>query len=161
MRKVFISGVSGGIGQATAKKFIENGDFVIGQYNRNEQGIADLKNYLCDIGLGNNFCAEKADFTNAEEVAEMLKRVNERFNGVDVIVNNAGASLYKLITDTTPLEWDDLFTINVKSAFLITNGFLKGMISSRLYLLGACKHNLIKWSKQQGSIPPLLAITIY
>ena len=36
--------------------------------------------------------------------------------------------LYKLITDTTDAEWDKVFSVNMKSAFKITNGFLKEMI---------------------------------
>ena len=131
MKKVLITGVSGGIGEATAKKFIENGYFVIGQYNTNTAGIERLTSYLKEKGLDGNFYAEKADFKIEEEITAMVNRINSKFSHVDAIVNNAGAGLYKLITDTTSKEWDNLFSVNVKSAYMITNGFLKGMINSQ------------------------------
>ena len=131
MKKVIVTGASSGIGKATAKKFIENGYFVIGQYNKNIDGIERLKSSLKEKGLDGNFYAEKADFKNSEEITAFIKSVNSKFNHVDAIVNNAGAGLYKLITETTEKEWDDLFSINVKSAYMITNGFLKGMISNQ------------------------------
>ena len=61
----------------------------------------------------------------------MMENVLKSFKSIDVLVNNAGVSLTKLITDTTLIEWDKVFDVNVKSAYLITNKVLKGMISKQ------------------------------
>ena len=128
MKKVFISGVSGGIGSEIAKQFLDNGYFVIGQYNNNKTGVDSLFDYAKNKGVeGQIFCV-KADLSDSHQIADMLEKIKTCFKYIDVIVNNAGAGLYKLITDTTESEWDKLFSINTKSVFLINNAFIPSMI---------------------------------
>lgn len=125
MKIAFISGASGGIGNATVKKFIENGFFVIGQYNSDGQSVKRLLEEYPE-----NFFAVQCDLTDAEQVNKMLADLGKSFKHIDVVVNNAGSALFKLITETTESEWDALFSINMKSAYLINNFALKSMISN-------------------------------
>lgn len=131
MKTALITGVSGGIGKAIAKKFILEGYFVIGQYNQNENAILELKEELATINKQDYLFAIKADFTSAEQINKMMDTVLQSFSSISVLVNNAGVALYKLITDTTLEEWDRLFSINLKSTYLVTNRVLKGMISKK------------------------------
>lgn len=131
MKTALITGAGGGIGSETVKLFIENGYFVIGQYNTGEADIAELKKQLSDKGLSDYFVAVKADF-NCDDGAEKLYRQAEmNFGHVDVLVNNAGVGLYKLITETTDAEWDKLFNVNVKSAFKLSKLCLEKMIERK------------------------------
>ncbi len=125
MKIALISGASGEIGKATAKKFIENGYFVIGQYNSNKTNIDELSEKYPE-----NFFGVKADLSNISQVEDMICILDKSFKHIDVVVNNAGTALYKLITETTNNEWDTLFNVNMKSAFLINNFALKSMISN-------------------------------
>lgn len=125
MKIAFISGASGGIGKATVKKFIENGYFVIGQYNLDENSIKELSKTYPE-----NFFGVKCDLSDTTAVKNMLLGIEKSFKHVDVVVNNAGTALYKLITETTESEWDNLFSVNLKSAYLITNHALKSMINN-------------------------------
>lgn len=125
MKIAFISGASGGIGRATVQKFIENGYFVIGQYNNGKKAIDELSEKYPE-----NFFGVKADLSNFADVENMLGVIDKSFKHIDVVVNNAGTALYKLITETTNAEWDTVFNVNMKSAFLITNYALKSMISN-------------------------------
>ena len=129
LKRVFITGASGGIGSAVAKKFLNNGYFVIAQYNTDENGINALTEYAKSIGANDNIFTVKADLSKTENILEMLNSVTKCFKSVDVVVNNAGVGLYKLITQTSPEEWDKLFTVNVKSAYLINNAFIGGMVN--------------------------------
>ena len=61
----------------------------------------------------------------------MMDTIEKSFKSIDVLVNNSGAGLYKLITDTTESEWDNIFSVNTKSVFLVTNRVLKSMISNQ------------------------------
>ncbi len=126
MKTALVTGASGGIGRAVAQKLYKDGYFIIAQYNNNIDGIK-----LLEKDLSGNILAVKADLTKSEQVNSMLESIKKSFRYVDVIVNNAGVSLYKLITETTENDWETLFSVNVKSAHLITNAFLKGMIEKK------------------------------
>ncbi len=127
MKKVLITGASGGIGIETAQKFLENGYFVIAQYNSNIEPLTalgkqskDFSDYLLPV---------KADLSKDADIENLIKIVKDSFKGVDALVLNAGTSLYKLLTDTTDSEWDKVFNINVRSAFKLSRAFLPYMIS--------------------------------
>jgi 3-oxoacyl-[acyl-carrier protein] reductase len=131
MKTAFITGAGGGIGSALVEKFISKGFFVIGQYNSNESGINKIRDELEKIGKVEYFHAVKCDFRNSDEVIKMTESVLKSFPHIDVLINNAGVGLYKLITFVTEEEWDDIFAVNIKSAHLITQRVLKGMIDKK------------------------------
>ena len=131
MKVAIITGASGGIGKAIAQKFIDNGYFVVGQYNSGRKSIDEFAKQLKEQGKSDYFFGIKADLSNPKEINHMMDNVLSSFKNIDVLVNNAGVSLTKLITDTTEAEWDKVFDVNVKSAYLITNRVLKGMISKK------------------------------
>lgn len=131
MKVALITGASGGIGKAIAQKFIDNGYFVVGQYNSGKNSIDEFTKQLKEQGKSDYFFGVKADLSNTQDVNDMMDNVLNSFKSIDVLVNNAGVSLTKLITDTTLDEWNKVFDVNVKSAYLITNRVLKGMISKK------------------------------
>ena len=131
MKVALITGAGGGIGKATAQKFIEQGYFVIGQYNTNKKSIDDFIKQLEAQGKADYFFAIKCDFNDHKQIENMLQTVNKSFKRIDVLVNNAGVGLYKLITQTSIDEWQKLFNVNVTSAYLVTNGILDGMINAK------------------------------
>ncbi len=126
MKVALVTGASGGIGRATAEKLVKDGFFVFAHYNANKSGIDKLSDELGE--LSQNLCAVQADLSTEEGAVKLMDCVLKSFKHIDVVVNNAGVGLYKLITETTFEEWDRIFSINVKSAFIITNRTLKGMI---------------------------------
>lgn len=131
VKVAFITGAAGGIGSATVKKFISEDYFVIGQYCTNVQGVKQLQEQLEQMGKADYFFAVQCDFNDFNSVENMLCTVRKSFKTIDVLVNNAGTGLYKLINQTTESDWDNLFNVNVKSAFRVTNGVLDGMISAK------------------------------
>ena len=128
LKTALITGASGGIGRAVAEKLAKDGYFIIAQYNSNPSGIELLLESLDKSGLKDCVCAYKCDLSDSVSIDAFINEVKKSFKSIDVIVNNAGVGLYKLITDTTDAEWDKVFSVNMKSAFKITNGFLKEMI---------------------------------
>lgn len=131
MKVALITGASGGIGKAIAQKFVDNGYFVIGQYNSGKSSIDAFIEQLTAQGKNDYFYAIKADLSNAQDIEQMMANIAISFKSIDVLVNNAGVSLTKLITDTTESDWDKVFDVNIKSVYLITNKVLKGMISKQ------------------------------
>ncbi|MBR5192385.1 MAG: 3-oxoacyl-ACP reductase FabG [Clostridia bacterium] len=131
MKTAIVTGASGGIGLAITKKLISNGYFVIAQYNKNESSLQRLKKELTEKELGEYLFSVKCDFNNKKEVQNFVSVIEKSFKFYDVVVNNAGISLYKLINETTEDEWDNIFNVNVKSAYITTNAVLGKMIEKK------------------------------
>ena len=112
MKKVLITGASGGIGKETVYKFIESGYFVVGIYNSDVNSIEEIFLNLKNQGKEENFFAYKCDFSCEESISKTICEINKSFKYFDVIVNNAGISLFKEITDTTIEDWNKIFDIN-------------------------------------------------
>ena len=131
LKTALITGASGAIGRATALKFAKEGFFVIAQYSSNTDGINLLIEDFNKADLSDNLFTVKFDLKNTEEIRLALEKIKASFRYIDVIVNNAGAGLYKLITETSDDEWDDLFAVNVKGAHLVCKAFIDGMIEKK------------------------------
>ena len=54
-----------------------------------------------------------------------------RFGGVDILINNAGIANIKMFSDFSEAEWDRMFDINVKGAFLVTQRVIPYMIHKK------------------------------
>ena len=74
MKTALITGASGAIGGATVKKFVENGYFVIGGYNRNAEKAAALKDLYKDYFFG-----FKADLSREEGVNSLYSFAEKNF----------------------------------------------------------------------------------
>lgn len=131
MKVALITGASSGIGRETAKLFAENGYFVLAHYNKNKTGVETLIKELEEKGISGTIFGVQADFNDTDSILSMFKEIEKSFKHVDVLVNNAGTGLYKLITQTTTSEWDKLFNVNVKSAYLLTNLVLPKMLERK------------------------------
>ena len=61
----------------------------------------------------------------------MVDKINSRFGGVDVLVNNAAVAQIKLFSDITSDDWDNIFNVNVKGMFNCTKAVLPYMIHQK------------------------------
>lgn len=114
-----ITGSAGGIGQAIARKFADEGACVI--INDNDAGRLDTANKKFIEQYGHDvFASEVLDVTNADTISKTYSTAILKFGGVDIVVNNAGLSISKSIEDHTEKDWDLLFDVLVKGQFLVT-----------------------------------------
>ena len=127
MKVALISGASGGIGAALVKKFINNGFFVAGQYNRSENEILKIRQELAKDNLADYFYAFRCDFTDKESVIKALENIGRNYNHIDVLVNNAGMDYMGLLTETEYGEWKKIFAVNVDSVYALSKFALKSM----------------------------------
>lgn len=125
-KTALVTGASRGIGKAIATLFAENGYNVLINYNNSEQEALDLYNELKSRGFSVD--TYKADVSKKEEVNLMVNYCMGQFEGIDVLVNNAGISKTNLFTDISYEEWDEVISTNLNSVFYVTKKALQYMI---------------------------------
>ena len=100
MKKALITGGATGIGKAVALLFMEKGYNVFITYNKT---MPDFDGAECI----------KCDLSDTNEIRALFDTVGS----VDVLVNNAGISLVKMINDTSEEEYDYISAVNERSYF--------------------------------------------
>ena len=112
---VLVTGASRGIGAAVAKRIAAEGAKVIinyaGSKDEADQTVQTIKD------AGSDAIAVKADVSKASEVAALFDAAIAHFGKIDVIVNNAGIMITKLLKDTTDEDFTRQFDINVRGTF--------------------------------------------
>ena len=122
MKTVFVTGASGGIGEAIAKKFAENGYFVGVGYNTNRGKAENLAKEIAGVAV-------KADVSDEKSVAAALSDFLLRAGKLDVLVNSAGIALpIKTLLDTTSKEFDKAFSVNVKGVYNCCKAAIPAML---------------------------------
>lgn len=122
MKTVFVTGASGGIGEAIAKKFAENGYFVGVGYNSNRGKAENLAKEIAGVAV-------KADVSDEKSVSAALSDFLLRAGKLDVLVNSAGIALpIKTLLDTTSKEFDKAFSVNVKGVYNCCKAAIPAML---------------------------------
>ncbi len=125
-RTALITGASRGIGAATARRFAQEGYRLVLNYCTSKETAEALEKELDTEVL---LCP--ADVSREDEVAKMVTGALERFERIDVLVNNAGIAEQKLFSDITSQDWDRMFDVNVKGMYLVTKAVLPSMIHEK------------------------------
>lgn len=126
---VLISGATGGIGEACVRAFAAAGHPVLLLTHQQSEKAESL---VREIRLsGGNADWRACDLSDAASVSAAVADLQRVWHHIDILVNNAGISRVGLFTDLTPEDWDQIFNINVRGAFLLTRATLPGMISRR------------------------------
>ncbi len=129
---ILVTGASRGIGNNIAKTLAKE-NMVIANYNKSKNEAIKLKEDLQKENI--NIDIIKADVSNRSEVKEMIEQILKKYGRIDVLINNAGISQYKLFTDITDEEWDNIINVNLKSNFIVTQEVVKNMISRKSGLI--------------------------
>ena len=108
---VIVTGGSKGIGENIVRELSKTGYNVILNYNKSEERANQIKEELKNVGI--NVEIYKADVRNREEVRGLIKFAIEKFGRIDVLINNAGISEYKLFTDETDEDWNRVINTNL------------------------------------------------
>ena len=128
-KTVLITGGAKGIGASIVRMFAHEGYNAAINYNTSEGEANELLNELTGAGFGAELF--KADLRSEAQISAMFTAVNERFGGVDVLVNNAGIAHTGLVQDMTAEQWDNIFAVNVRSMFLCTKYALTYMLMKK------------------------------
>ncbi|WP_301921901.1 bifunctional aldolase/short-chain dehydrogenase [Ferruginibacter sp.] len=125
-RIALVTGSAGGIGKAIAKKFAAEGACVIiNDINKERLQIA-MEEFKQLFGR-DTAASTLLDVTDNHTIEKAFAVTALAFGGVDIIVNNAGISISKSITDHSIEDWDRLYDILVKGEFLVSKAAVSMM----------------------------------
>lgn len=121
-----VTGASRGIGKAIALELARN-DFnvAINDIEKTEECEENMEKIE---EMGRKAVFLKADVSDWEQVSEMMKKTVEEFGRIDVLVNNAGINIDKMLTNMTPEQWQKVIDVDLTSAFNCTKAALPHMI---------------------------------
>lgn len=112
---ILVTGASRGIGATIAAKLASEGAKVIVNYAGNKDAAEQVVNEIKQNG--GDAIALQADVSKASDVKQLFDDAIAHYGRIDVLVNNAGIMINKLLKDTTDEDFDRIFNINVKGTF--------------------------------------------
>ena len=139
MKKVLITGGATGIGRACAELFVKNGYEVFVTYNQTP----------CEL---QGVTAVKCNLKNTDEIESLFDTVGS----VDVLVNNAGVSLVKMLNDTTEEDFDSVTAVNEKAVYFCSKFAALGMLKNHC---GAIINISSMWGQCGASCETLYSMT--
>jgi 3-oxoacyl-[acyl-carrier protein] reductase len=122
-----ITGGAQGIGQATARKFAEEGAIVIVCDMRAEAveaAVADLRRTPGVVADGH-----VVDVTKRPQIDAMVAAVKARFGRIDALVNNAGITLDARLQKMTDAQFDKVIDVNLKGTYNCAQAVLETMLA--------------------------------
>lgn len=126
-RIVFISGATSGIGKACAEKFAAAGDHLILNGRRRER-LEELKNIL-QKSYKTEILISAFDVQNKQEVFDAISSFPEKWQSIDILINNAGLALGRDYFEEAPLQdWETMINTNVKGLLYVSKAVLPYMV---------------------------------
>lgn len=139
MKKVLVTGGATGIGKATALLFKQNGWDVFITYNKTAPDYDGVTAIKCDL-------------TNPDDIQSLF----DRFDSLDVLVNNAGVSLVKMINDTTLDDYDYVTSVNERAVYFCSKHAVSKMMKNHS---GAIINISSMWGQCGASCETLYSMT--
>lgn len=139
MKKILITGGATGIGKATALLFKQNGWDVYITYNKTAPDFDGVTAIKCDL-------------TNLDDI----KALFDKFDTLDVLVNNAGVSLIKMINDTTADDYDAVTSVNERATYFCSKYAVSKMLKNHS---GAIINISSMWGQCGASCETLYSMT--
>ncbi|NIL94242.1 MAG: glucose 1-dehydrogenase [Woeseiaceae bacterium] len=121
-KNVVVTGGASGIGQATAKRFLEE-DCKVCILDRDASALAGIDSVLPGLSA-----AIEADVSDLEQVQAAIGQAAESMGSIDVLINNAGISIRHDFLDITADEWDRVLDVNLKGVFYVAQTVARHMV---------------------------------
>lgn len=126
MNKVaIVTGGASGIGLSIAEKLLKNNYQVIISYNSSTDSARSL------LETYENLDIFQIDLSNPENAQSLIDFAFSKYRKIDLLVNNAGVDLVKMINDTTFDDFDYIMKVNLYSPYFLARGVAKHMIDAK------------------------------
>ncbi len=110
-----VTGASRGIGRAVAERLGRDGAKVVVNYMQNAAKAQEVVEAV--EASGSRAVAVQSDIGKVEEVRRLFRTADERFGGVDAVINNASISIFKPHTEVDEEEFDRVFGLVARGTF--------------------------------------------
>jgi len=123
-----VTGASRGIGLAIARSLARMGarlSLCARDANKLEVAANELQRG------GASVVAVPADVRRADEIASLVRQIEQSLGPIDILVNNAGIGYFGPIQEASEANWDAVLDTNLKAVFLLTKAVTPGMIVRR------------------------------
>ena len=123
-KKVLITGATGGIGNNLVKKFYELGAKIVGT-GTNEDKLNNLKKEFNGVQI------QKFKLEEHDKIEEFINSIDNKLDGIDILINNAGITLDNLSIRLTTENWKKVLDVNLTSSFLVCKYVIKKMLKKK------------------------------
>jgi 3-oxoacyl-[acyl-carrier protein] reductase len=120
-----VTGASGGIGQAIARRLAAQGASVALSYGANAGPAQQLADEL--VTRGGHAVAVRADLREADAPAALLAEVEPQLGSIDILVPAAGLGGQKPLEQVSIDDFDEMVAVNLRAPFLLAQRTLPGM----------------------------------
>ena len=123
-KKILITGATGGIGNSLVKKFNDLGSKIVAT-GTNDNKLDSLQKKYPQI------LVEKFKLDEHDKIENFIDLINEKLNGLDILINNAGITLDNISIRLTEENWKKVLDINLTSSFLMCKYAIKKMLKNK------------------------------
>ena len=114
-RVAIVTGASNGIGRAIAERLADNGAIVVVNYSKSaekaQQVVAGIQ------AKGGKALAVQADMSQVTDARRLVVDTVKQFNRLDILVNNSGKFMPKLLEETTEEDFNSVIALNAKGPY--------------------------------------------
>jgi NAD(P)-dependent dehydrogenase (short-subunit alcohol dehydrogenase family) len=129
-RVAIVTGAGKGLGRAFCLKLAKEGADIVAVTRADVDGLKETERLVTD--LGRRAIISQVDVTNEADTSRMAQEALEKFQRIDILVNNA-AYYYgvkrKPFTDISSEEWDRMMAVNVKGPWICARAVFETMKS--------------------------------
>jgi 3-oxoacyl-[acyl-carrier protein] reductase len=123
-----ITGATRGIGRAITTALGKQGATVIGTAT-SDSGAATINEYIKAEGIQGE--GRVLNVNDAAQCEALITDISAKYNGVGILVNNAGITRDNLLMRMKEEEWDDIISTNLTSVFRLSKAVMRGMMKAR------------------------------
>jgi 3-oxoacyl-[acyl-carrier protein] reductase len=125
-----ITGAAGaGIGQATARRFAQEGAHVV--ISDTHPRRTDEVSQAIAAEYGVKTLGIVCDVLSREQVETMVQHTLDSFGRIDILVNNAGRNILSPVADMTDEQWDTVINVCLRGTFYCSRAVLKPMMEQK------------------------------
>jgi meso-butanediol dehydrogenase/(S,S)-butanediol dehydrogenase/diacetyl reductase len=122
-KRVVVTGGTSGIGEATSRRFLDEGARVVA-LAVGEEEVATAAERIPGVE------ALRCDVADVDAVAAAFAKIDELLGGIDVLVANAGISIRKPFLEIEPADWQRVLDVNLTGVFHCTQQAARRMVAA-------------------------------